>query len=90
MATWFELQIYKDGSDLRIKARGTGDRETEARSLGGGFDLAAIVRFGEAVQRAVKQGRPLPDDVRETARSLRTCCGRSVQRNSPCMDCWTR
>ncbi len=70
MATWFELQIYKDGSDLRIKARGTGDRETEARSLGGGFDLAAVVRFGEAVQRAVKQGRPLPDDVRETARSL--------------------
>ncbi len=70
MATWFELQISKDGPDLRIKARGPDNRETEARPLGGGFDLAAVVRFGDAVERAVKQGRPLPDDVRETARAL--------------------
>ena len=70
MATWFEIQINKNGTDLQIAARGSGDRELAPRPLGGGFDVAAILQFGEAVQRAAKQGRPLPDDVQETAGAL--------------------
>lgn len=70
MATWFELKINKNGADVVISASGSGDREVAQRSLGGGFDLAAVIRFGEAVERAAKQARPLPDDIREMARAL--------------------
>lgn len=70
MATWFELKINKNGTDVVIGASGSGDREVAQRSLGGGFDVSAVLRFGEAVERAAKQARPLPDDIRETARAL--------------------
>jgi len=70
MATWFELKINKSGNDVVIGASGSGDREVAQRPLGGGFDVAAILRFSEAVERAAKQARPLPDDVREIARNL--------------------
>lgn len=70
MATWFELKINKNGTDVVIGASGSGDREVAQRSLGGGFDVAAVLRFSEAVERAAKQARPLPDDIRETARAL--------------------
>lgn len=70
MVTWFEIQFSKSGADIQVSARGSGDREVAPRPLGGGFDLAAVQRFGAAVQRAAEQARALPDDVRETAGAL--------------------
>jgi CHAT domain len=70
MAPWFELKINKSGEDVVIAASGSGDREVAQRPLGGGFDIAAVLRFSEAVERAAKQARPLPDEIREMARAL--------------------
>jgi hypothetical protein len=70
MATWFEIQISRNGSDILVGARGSGDREVASRPLGGGFDVASILGFGESVQRAAKQARPLSDELRETARAI--------------------
>ncbi len=70
MATWFEIQISKNGNDILVSARGTGDREVAARSLGGGFDIPAILQFAAAVQRSAEFARPLSDEARQTAQAI--------------------
>ncbi|HRI68905.1 MAG TPA: CHAT domain-containing protein [Polyangium sp.] len=70
MPTWFEIQVNRSGSDLLISARGSGDREVAPRSLGNGFDVPALVRFAADVERAARHARPLPDELRETARAI--------------------
>lgn len=72
MAAWFEIQIRKNGDDILVSARGSGDREVAPRPLGGGFDVPAILQFAEAVYRSADFARPLPDEVRQTAQSIGT------------------
>lgn len=68
---WFEIQIGRDGPNVRVEARGSGDRKASERLLGGGFDAEAVIQFGRSVAKSATYGRALPTSLRDTAIALR-------------------
>lgn len=62
---WMEIEISRNGTDIRVGARGSRGEQTPPAALG--MDAESVTKFASAVRVAASRAKPLAGDVLEKA-----------------------
>ena len=65
---WMEIELSRNGTDIRTSARGSRGEQTPPGVLG--VDVETMTKFASAVRAAASRARPLAPDVLERAQAI--------------------